>query len=152
MTARYIIPCGHFWSWQRDSNLRPAHYECAALPTELCQLLMHQLVHYTISDRNCQEFFLISFAQFVFCLSHMRQIRPKTDFCGLRAKALLLIHQSFFTDGQCISLYAARSSTKQPHCRQLPEERSSQPSHILRRSLYSSSQVRSSSSMRDILI
>ena len=25
------------WSWKRDSNTRPAHYECAALPTELFQ-------------------------------------------------------------------------------------------------------------------
>ena len=24
-------------SWRRESNLRPAHYECAALPTELRQ-------------------------------------------------------------------------------------------------------------------
>ena len=26
-----------FWSWKRDSNTRPAHYEWAALPTELFQ-------------------------------------------------------------------------------------------------------------------
>lgn len=25
------------WSWKRDLNTRPAHYECAALPTELFQ-------------------------------------------------------------------------------------------------------------------
>ena len=25
------------WSWRWDSNPRPAHYECAALPTELRQ-------------------------------------------------------------------------------------------------------------------
>src|SRR5208337_857258 len=28
-----------FWSWQKASNLRPADYRSAALPTELCQLL-----------------------------------------------------------------------------------------------------------------
>ena len=31
-----------FWSWQCDSNTRPADYESAALPTELCQ---HAAVH-----------------------------------------------------------------------------------------------------------
>ncbi len=28
------------WSWKRDSNTRPAHYECAALPTELFQHIL----------------------------------------------------------------------------------------------------------------
>ena len=31
------------WSWKRDSNTRPAHYECAALPTELFQQTLHSL-------------------------------------------------------------------------------------------------------------
>lgn len=26
-----------FWSWQPESNRRPADYKAAALPTELCQ-------------------------------------------------------------------------------------------------------------------
>lgn len=26
-----------FWCWRSDSNRRPTHYECAALPTELHQ-------------------------------------------------------------------------------------------------------------------
>ena len=30
----------YFWSWQCDSNTRPADYESAALPTELCQQLL----------------------------------------------------------------------------------------------------------------
>jgi hypothetical protein len=29
--------CTSAWSWKRDLNTRPAHYECAALPTELFQ-------------------------------------------------------------------------------------------------------------------
>ena len=42
----YTVVCGIFsWSWQRDSNLRPAHYECAALPTELRQQIL--LYYYT---------------------------------------------------------------------------------------------------------
>ena len=28
---------GSFWSWEWDSNPRPTHYECVALPTELFQ-------------------------------------------------------------------------------------------------------------------
>ncbi len=28
---------GTKWSWQCDLNTRPTHYECVALPTELCQ-------------------------------------------------------------------------------------------------------------------
>ena len=34
-----LTACGDFWSWQCDSNTRPADYESAALPTELCQHL-----------------------------------------------------------------------------------------------------------------
>ena len=32
-----LTACGVFWSWQCDSNTRPADYESAALPTELYQ-------------------------------------------------------------------------------------------------------------------
>ena len=34
-----LTACGGSWSWQCDSNTRPADYESAALPTELCQHL-----------------------------------------------------------------------------------------------------------------
>ena len=42
-----------FWSWKRDSNTRPAHYEWAALPTELFQ----QLLYASSIIYNCLEFF-----------------------------------------------------------------------------------------------
>ena len=32
------------WSWKRDSNTRPAHYECAALPTELFQQMVNIII------------------------------------------------------------------------------------------------------------
>ena len=36
--------CLYFWSWQCDSNTRPADYESAALPTELCQLICNAVI------------------------------------------------------------------------------------------------------------
>src|SRR5690606_30504686 len=35
--ARSAGPCKEFWCRQEESNPRPSHYECAALPTELCR-------------------------------------------------------------------------------------------------------------------
>ena len=39
-----LTACGVSWSWQCDSNTRPADYESAALPTELCQHLSDDLI------------------------------------------------------------------------------------------------------------
>ena len=39
-----LTACGGSWSWQCDSNTRPADYESAALPTELCQHLSDDLI------------------------------------------------------------------------------------------------------------
>ena len=38
------------WSWKRDSNTRPAHYECAALPTELFQqiLILYEYIDFDL--------------------------------------------------------------------------------------------------------
>ena len=37
-TLIYIDIKGSYWCRREESNLRPSHYECAALPTELHRL------------------------------------------------------------------------------------------------------------------
>ena len=38
-SVAFRIECEVGWSWRKESNLRPAVYETAALPTELRQLV-----------------------------------------------------------------------------------------------------------------
>ena len=42
------------WSWKRDLNTRPAHYECAALPTELFQQ-KNTTILYTFLQKKSRE-------------------------------------------------------------------------------------------------
>ena len=45
------------WSWKRDLNTRPAHYECAALPTELFQPVSCDLLILQHSFQKVKPFF-----------------------------------------------------------------------------------------------
>ena len=54
-----LTACGVSWSWQCDSNTRPADYESAALPTELCQHLSNDLIIISKERRVVKGFFLI---------------------------------------------------------------------------------------------
>ena len=49
-----------FWSWQCDSNTRPADYESAALPTELCQHACAPMYPST-SDAQSQDALSLNF-------------------------------------------------------------------------------------------
>src|SRR5699024_9542670 len=49
--------CVDVWSWQCDSNTRPADYESAALPTELCQ---HQCLKILAHGRPKVNYFSFS--------------------------------------------------------------------------------------------
>ena len=47
MLLEFIEGVGTLWSWREESNLRPAVYKTAALPTELRQLEEFYETHHT---------------------------------------------------------------------------------------------------------
>ena len=102
-----------FWSWKRDLNTRPAHYECAALPTELFQqMLLKQISIFKIRNLlyNISLNFSIPNFNYLKQLRTAKAIRSCFNFFAVSGmKTILFSHRVILILIRPYSLYALSS-------------------------------------------